>query len=182
MRSAKTPPSSEYSAGAAILNLPLEVQHAIFYTDNEVYFKWPLLCKQAAVTSRFDNSLNKHGKFRQWLKKGRLWERHEYIVENNKKQGIYKVWHQKGHLARTYHYKDDKKEGVALMWHFNGQMYSKCTYKNGKKDGEYKLWYCNGQQSLNCFCKDDLLHGEEKRWNSKGELIYTRNYVNGTRC
>mmetsp|Transcript_28308 Transcript_28308/g.31454 ORF Transcript_28308/g.31454 Transcript_28308/m.31454 type:complete len:108 (-) Transcript_28308:384-707(-) len=85
MRSAKTPPSSEYSAGAAILNLPLEVQHAIFYTDNEVYFKWPLLCKQAAVTSRFDNSLNKHGKFRQWLKKGRLWERHEYIVENNKK-------------------------------------------------------------------------------------------------
>mmetsp|Transcript_6676 Transcript_6676/g.7268 ORF Transcript_6676/g.7268 Transcript_6676/m.7268 type:complete len:161 (+) Transcript_6676:65-547(+) len=122
--------SNDSDSICPLLKLPLELQHAVFSLTHEVYLKWPLLCIQTAVTSRYDNNLDKHGDFKSFFNNSPyLYKRAHF--ENGKRHGVLKRWFDDGNQALEVHYKEGILHGKYKRWHISGKLMFEVTYKNG---------------------------------------------------
>jgi len=74
---------------------------------------------------------------------------------------------------------DDKKEGLWREWHDNGTLKSEEFFKNGEHDGIYREWYDNGTLKSEVFCIEGKLHGKLRCWDEKENLIHESTYHNG---
>mmetsp|Transcript_27738 Transcript_27738/g.30827 ORF Transcript_27738/g.30827 Transcript_27738/m.30827 type:complete len:214 (-) Transcript_27738:224-865(-) len=202
-----TTPKSEPTTKTNLLSLPSDLHIEMAETDLEVYLKWPLLSKQIAQMTRFDNKLKKHRKWiRQKVNKesskrqiklhahwshgklhgelktfhgsGQLSLQFKYV--RGKREGECKSWNKEGQLKFKKYYVNAKKEGDYFEWHDNGQMFRHTYYVDGKREGEQHTWHANGKQHIKVFYKHDVRHGEFKRWSEDGQLIKQCNFVNGT--
>jgi len=72
----------------------------------------------------------------------------EYFICDNKKEGIYKSYHDNGQLKEEVNYIDGKKNGIRKSYHENGQLWDEVNYIDGKENGILKLYHRNGQLEI----------------------------------
>mmetsp|Transcript_11463 Transcript_11463/g.12579 ORF Transcript_11463/g.12579 Transcript_11463/m.12579 type:complete len:150 (-) Transcript_11463:47-496(-) len=129
-----------------LLALPVEIQLDIIDLDLSAYLIWPLLSKQAAMTIRYDDKMNKHGKWQRRMRK------------NNK-------------LTEEHFWSHGVEHGEWKRWYDNGQLLGQCNYVNGKQEGEYNRWYNNGQLYEQRYYVNGVLEPKFKRWRADGTSI-----------
>lgn len=59
-------------------------------------------------------------------------KRGEGYGKNNKKNGMFRSWHENGQLQSRGQFKNNLKHGVFEYWHENGQLLNRITYGDGK--------------------------------------------------
>mmetsp|Transcript_5339 Transcript_5339/g.5821 ORF Transcript_5339/g.5821 Transcript_5339/m.5821 type:complete len:223 (+) Transcript_5339:125-793(+) len=145
-----------------ILDLPLELQHILLDVDYEVYKVWPLLCKQTATTSRFNDSFEKNGMFLAAYSYSKPYRQASF--KNGIHHGLCKSWHDNGQLAIQFSYTNGKFEGEYKQWYETGQLEVLGTSKYGKWQGEFQEWLNTGVLKKHCQYKS----GDIERWFVKG--------------
>ena len=65
---------------------------------------------------------------------------------------------------------EDKKEGLCKLYYENGNLKSESTFKNDKTEGLYKTYYENGNLKSEVTYKNDELERPVKNYNENGEL------------
>ena len=77
-------------------------------------------------------------------------------------------------------YKDDKKEGLWKYYHDNGQLKREGNYKDGKEDGLWKYYlFNNGHLTSEGYYKDGYENGVWKKYSLNGEIQWERTYKKG---
>mmetsp|Transcript_12817 Transcript_12817/g.14235 ORF Transcript_12817/g.14235 Transcript_12817/m.14235 type:complete len:219 (+) Transcript_12817:132-788(+) len=180
----KPPTMSDY----AITSLPIELQLDITDLDPEVYLKWPLLSKEAAMATRFDCDLNKH---RKWLK---ITTRNKTVYSSSSSDFSWSLrsnhkllsstippgQRNKNILLRSENWVHGGRHGECRTWHRNGQMYVLSNYLNGRLDGLYKRWFDDGSIEIECNYVNGKKHGVYKCFGGR-QLFDTCFYINGKR-
>jgi len=183
-----------------LFNLPYEIQLDIIDTDPEVYRIWPMLSIYAAKTTRFNEELNKHGKWviQKRIEKNhtgvKLYERHgkkggdyaEYITydiiiqcyfNNGLLHGEYTSYYKKsGKLRDRHHYVNGKEQGEYTRWFRSGKIEEQRHYVNDKEDGVSSLWYKNGYLYQQRHYVNGKEEGEFKHWFDNGQLYLECKY------
>jgi len=128
-----------------ILHLPVEIHLDIIDLDPDLYKIWPLLSKYTAMTTRFDDKLERHGTWQFRLEQGGY--EAEVYYQHGQYHGEYKRWYHsnEGQLHMTCTYINGKQEGEYKEWHVNGVLRKIYNCIDGKREGEYKKWYFFGQ-------------------------------------
>ena len=72
----------------------------------------------------------------------------EYFISDNKKEGIYKSYHNNGQLNVEVNYIDGKMNEIYKSYHYNGQLNVEVNYIDDKRNGIFKSYYNNGQLCL----------------------------------
>mmetsp|Transcript_4873 Transcript_4873/g.5279 ORF Transcript_4873/g.5279 Transcript_4873/m.5279 type:complete len:229 (-) Transcript_4873:64-750(-) len=138
-----------------MLSLPVEMRFMIFSADEYVFNMWPILSKETAYTSRYNDKLEKHGKFR----------RKEIVFNQIRK---IECW-----------YRDDKLDGLYSEWYAWGQLCSETMYKNGVKHGSSHIFHSNGNLLSESSFKEGRQHGKQMIFNERGDLREERTFVEG---
>eukprot|EP00028_Trichosphaerium_sp_Am-I-7-wt_P002036 CAMPEP_0168533238 /NCGR_PEP_ID=MMETSP0405-20121227/16929_1 /TAXON_ID=498012 /ORGANISM="Trichosphaerium sp, Strain Am-I-7 wt" /LENGTH=142 /DNA_ID=CAMNT_0008559203 /DNA_START=79 /DNA_END=503 /DNA_ORIENTATION=+ len=138
----------------------------------ETYARWPTLCVQTAITSRYNDNLEKHGRFVRYVPFIHGFSQRRY--HNDKEDGPHKIWFKNGQLRELRYFKNGVLEGERTLWHYNGVIREKSNTKNGVLDGEYQRWYRNGTLKEQGYMKRGLKNGVFKLWDSYGNLKYER--------
>ncbi len=69
-----------------------------------------------------------------------IFGKEEVTMINNKKEGLYRLFHANDNIKIECNYVNDKKEGLYQEWNISGQKIMECNYINDKKEGLYKEW------------------------------------------
>jgi antitoxin component YwqK of YwqJK toxin-antitoxin module len=91
---------------------------------------------------------------------------------------VLRLYHKNGQLRSEFLIINNKREGVYKEYHDNGQLNIICNCVNGKK-GQYKQYFENGQLYMICNYVDDEYCGEFKEYSEDGQLIEIYKLVNG---
>jgi len=129
------------TTNCSLLSLPLELQYIIFTLNQQVFKVWPLLCRKAALSSRFNEKYKKQGEWRRKTKEGLLLSQR---FDNGEESGIYKEWHENGNLKRMCHKVRGLKHGESKRWGPDGRLKEHCFFENDDEIGEYKWWDGSG--------------------------------------
>ncbi len=122
--------------------------------------------------------------------------------KDNKKNGIYEVYNEKGDLILKTNYKNDMKNGDYILYYdknnnnnynkilslFKGEqkeelLYYRCktTFIEDKVNGLKTTYFQNGQIEEICYYNDDLPHGQYKKYDESGKMIETSYWNYGKR-
>ena len=162
--------------------------------DAEIFAKYHLLSKQAAISTHFTrygvescfwtsfrSELNKTGLWLAWHDAGKEKKRQRF--ENGKKEGVFRSFYENGHVKQQCLYEDDKRAGEFKSWHKNGNLREHFFYEDGKKEGMCKVWAVNGNLGQEWVYKKGVKEGEQKSYYTKtsGKLLlhYHCYYKNG---
>ena len=122
-----------------------------------------------------------------------IWSKDLYV--GDKKEGTGFIYYPDARVQQTISYNDGKKEGYSKEFDKNGSVITLMEYNNdflvsrekinrtdnkGLKQGNWKDFYPDGKKKAEKFYKDDLLHGYYKEYDSKGNLVLTMLYDNGS--
>jgi antitoxin component YwqK of YwqJK toxin-antitoxin module len=122
-----------------------------------------------------------------------IWSKDLYV--GDKKEGTGFIYYPDARVQQTISYNDGKKEGYSKEFDKNGSVITLMEYNNdflvsrekinrtdnkGLKQGNWKDFYPDGKKKTEKFYKDDLLHGYYKEYDSKGNLVLTMLYDNGS--
>jgi antitoxin component YwqK of YwqJK toxin-antitoxin module len=117
------------------------------------------------------------------------------LFAGDKKEGTAYFYFPDGKVQQTVSYNNGKKEGLSKEFDRNGMVISLLEYNNdflitrerinrtdnkGLKQGEWKDFYPNGSIKVERNYKDDLLHGYYKEYDTRGILVLTTLYDNGS--
>jgi antitoxin component YwqK of YwqJK toxin-antitoxin module len=117
------------------------------------------------------------------------------LYAGDKKEGTAYFYFPDGKIRQTLTYNNGKKEGVSREYDKNGTVITFFEYNNdflisrerinrtdskGLKQGEWKEFYPNGVVRAEKNYKDDQLHGYYKEYDTKGVLVLTMLYDNGS--
>ena len=142
------------------------------------------------------------GEWTYFQAKGRLKARGMYNADD-KRQGLWKFYHQNGNLATNEpyvngeldgevtsfysngapnlvsQYKNGKKNGAYSDHYSDGVLKSRYNYVNDKENGDYRTFHANGSPSLEMNSKDDQADGPYKKYHANGRLAAEGNVVLG---
>jgi antitoxin component YwqK of YwqJK toxin-antitoxin module len=122
-----------------------------------------------------------------------IWSQELYA--GGKKEGTAYIYFPDGKIQQTLSYSGGKKEGLSKEFDRNGNLITLFEYNNdylisrerinrtdnnGLKQGDWKDFYPNGAKKTERTFKDDMLHGYYKEYDSRGNLVLTMLYDNGT--
>jgi antitoxin component YwqK of YwqJK toxin-antitoxin module len=122
-----------------------------------------------------------------------VWSRELYA--GDKKEGTGYFYYPDGKIQQTMSYNGGKKEGLSREYDREGNVISLFEYNNdflvsrqrinrsdtrGLKQGEWIEFYPNGSKKSEKTFKDDLLHGYYKEYDTRGILVMTMLYDNGS--
>ena len=122
-----------------------------------------------------------------------LWSKE--LFAGDKKEGTGYVYFPDGKVQQTISYNAGKKEGLSKEYDKNGNVITLLEYNrdflvnrekinrtdnNGLKQGGWKDFYPNGSIKSEKTFKDDLLHGYYKEYDTRGNLVLTMLYDNGS--
>ena len=112
-------------------------------------------------------------------------------VINDKRQGVEKIYDEKGNVISGKLFEDDKpvaegitdengnRQGEWKFFYEDGTVYSIGKYKNGLPEGEWKWYFRNGEIRRD----ESFINGKEegisKEYNDSLQLIATGKYVDG---
>lgn len=117
------------------------------------------------------------------------------LYAGDKKEGIAYFYFPDGKIRQTLTYNNGKKEGVSREYDKNGTVITFFEYNNdflisrerinrndskGLKQGEWKEFYPNGVVRTEKNYRDDQLHGYYKEYDTRGVLVLTMLYDNGS--
>jgi len=117
------------------------------------------------------------------------------LYVGDRKEGTTYFYYPGGKLKQTISYNNGKKEGLSKEYDKNGTVITFLEYNNdflisrerinrtdnkGLKQGEWKEFYPNGNIKAEKNYKDDLLHGYYKEYDTRGILVLTMLYDNGS--
>jgi antitoxin component YwqK of YwqJK toxin-antitoxin module len=98
--------------------------------------------------------------------------------ENNKKEGVWYVFHENGNLNRYGELTDGKANNLWEYYYENGKKSSEYLFKDDKKNGIYKKYYTNGKTKEIGNYAEDSLEGEFSSFYNNGNLRSKGNFVN----
>ncbi len=122
-----------------------------------------------------------------------LWSKELYA--GDKKEGTGYTYFPDGKIQQTVSYNGGKKQGLSKEFDKNGNVINLLEYNNdflvtrekinrtdskGLKQGEWKEFYPTGGIKTEKTFKDDLLHGYYKEKDTRGNLVLTMLYDNGS--
>lgn len=81
----------------------------------------------------------------------------EVFVNDDKKDGIYRLYHENENLHIECNYINNQINGKYISYHDNGNPYIICYYINGKKFGEYISFYKNGSICEKIYYDNDII-------------------------
>mmetsp|Transcript_21886 Transcript_21886/g.24438 ORF Transcript_21886/g.24438 Transcript_21886/m.24438 type:complete len:229 (-) Transcript_21886:1180-1866(-) len=160
--------------------LPIELHLYVCDIDSRIYSLWPLLCKETAITSRYDTDLRKHGK---WLSfhgdTNDSYQRVKSICNytNGVLNGYSEEYYPNGKLRVRCIYKNGFLDGTCVELHPNGQLLETAIYKNKVRDGPYCMFWADGRQAKICHYKNGVLHGEYKQWHWVPGMAMTKHAI-----
>ena len=103
----------------------------------------------------------------------------EGIYLNDKKEGVWLSYDEKGNLIDSSTYSAGKYNGVSLRWHSNGFLSDSMVF-DGKGNGVHLSWYDDGAiASAGRWIEDTAKVGRWKYFNKDGSIWATEDYVNG---
>jgi antitoxin component YwqK of YwqJK toxin-antitoxin module len=117
------------------------------------------------------------------------------LFAGDKKEGTAYIYFPDGKIQQAISYNAGKKEGLSKEFDRNGNVINLLEYNNdflvtrekinrtdskGLKQGEWKVFYPGGGIKTEETFKDDLLHGYYKEYDTRGNLILTMLYDNGS--
>jgi antitoxin component YwqK of YwqJK toxin-antitoxin module len=113
----------------------------------------------------------------------------EYTLIDNKKEGLYKVFHKNEKLKSVLNYINDKKTGVYKEYDERENLLYECSYNDDKKNGLYKVYYRNSLSSASSSISlsgvksevnyiDDKKEGLYKEYNEDGSISKIYTYIN----
>ncbi len=122
-----------------------------------------------------------------------VWSKELYA--GDRKEGTAYIYYPDGKVQQTILYNGGKKEGLSKEYDRDGNIITLYEYNNdflisrerinridskGFRQGEWKEFYPNGNIKSEKTYKDDLMHGYYKEYDSRGKLILTMLYENGS--
>ena len=117
------------------------------------------------------------------------------LFAGDRKEGTAYFYYPDKTVKQTLLYGDGKKEGLSKEFDKNGNVITILEYNNdflisrekinrtdikGLKQGEWKEFYPNGRIKNEKTFKDDQLHGYYKEYDTRGNLVLTMLYDNGS--
>jgi antitoxin component YwqK of YwqJK toxin-antitoxin module len=117
------------------------------------------------------------------------------LFAGDKKEGLAYVYFPDGKIQQTISYNEGRKEGLSKEFDKDGNIITLLEYNNdflitrerinridnkGLKQGEWKEFYPNGSIKSERTFKEDLMHGYYKEYDSRGKLVMTMLYENGS--
>ncbi|MBK7711213.1 MAG: hypothetical protein IPJ37_09885 [Bacteroidales bacterium] len=122
-----------------------------------------------------------------------IWSRE--LFAGDKKEGISYIYFPDGKVQQTITYNEGKKEGLSKEYDKDGNIISLLEYSKdflisrekinrtdskGLKQGGWKDFYPNGSIKSEKTFRDDQLNGYYKEYDSRGKLVLTMLYDNGS--
>jgi antitoxin component YwqK of YwqJK toxin-antitoxin module len=122
-----------------------------------------------------------------------LWSKE--LFAGNRKEGTAVIYFPDGKIQQTFAYNGGKKEGQSKEYDKEGNVITLLEYNNdflvsrekinrldnkGLKQGDWKDFYPQGGIKSEKTYKDDLMHGYYKEYDSRGNLVLTMLYDNGS--
>ena len=117
------------------------------------------------------------------------------LFAGDKKEGTGYLYYPDGKIKQSISYSEGKKEGLSRELDRDGNVIVLLEYSNdflvsrekinrtdinGLKQGEWKDFYPGGKVRSEKTYRDDLLHGYYKEYDTKGNLVLTMLYENGS--
>mmetsp|Transcript_20150 Transcript_20150/g.22416 ORF Transcript_20150/g.22416 Transcript_20150/m.22416 type:complete len:231 (+) Transcript_20150:88-780(+) len=166
-----------------ILNLPTEIIHDVLDYDKHVYLNWPLLCKEAAIKSRYNEKLQQDGKFIGKFRRPDYgwYTKYGYFTvvcffSNGKKDGRHTTYYEDGQKYTECLYIDGKIKGEEKTWFKSGKILEITTHSGGFKCGLSESFYENGQKYSSVNFKFNRKEGTETTWYEDGQMKSLKNY------
>ena len=98
--------------------------------------------------------------------------------DDNKKEGVWYVFHTNGNLNRYGELQNGKATNVWEYFYADGKKSAEYTFKDDNKNGPYKRYYPNGKLREEGSYIEDSLDGESKAYYMNGNLKTKGNYIN----
>ena len=95
------------------------------------------------------------------------------------REGIAKVFNERGIVILEIPYAAGKREGVVSEYYPNGTLKKQLTFVADKRDGQEIAFSPNGKISGKSYYKRDKLDGAVQEWNEHEVLIYEAHYKEG---
>jgi antitoxin component YwqK of YwqJK toxin-antitoxin module len=106
-----------------------------------------------------------------------LVEEGQYI--NNRKEGIWKAYHNNGKLKSEITYVSGRPNGFSKFYYKSGLPNEEGTWVNGKWDGNYKFYYENGQLSYDWNYVNGKREGVQLYLHENGNKMYEGAWKDG---
>ncbi|PKL92353.1 MAG: hypothetical protein CVV21_03320 [Candidatus Goldiibacteriota bacterium HGW-Goldbacteria-1] len=114
---------------------------------------------------------------RKYNRNGVIIEKVDY--KNNLKNGISKIYDDRGNLKVKTTYRNDAPDGAYYSYYENGAAETYGYYRGGKKQGAFKSYYSNGLLKQYEEFDRDVRHGRFQAYDKNGNLKESFRYING---
>lgn len=99
----------------------------------------------------------------------------EYVVKNNKIEGLYKTWYENGHLEKVMNFRNGNQIDSSFEYHSNGKLYLIETFKEGKRQKSISF-HANGQiREVSTFDIYKSLYGDSRYLTGDSLVTYFSN-------
>lgn len=95
------------------------------------------------------------------------------------KEGPAESYNSEGQVKFKKYFKNNKLEGPWQQFTDKGKLFEERVYVNGKKHGKQITYHSNGQPNFTSTYVQGKREGESYQYNDKGKLIAKKVYVNG---
>ena len=97
-----------------------------------------------------------------------------YVDDDNKKDGLYKMFREDGTLQEESNYKSDVLHGKRKLYYPNGtQVEIEELYKDGSMEGEHFVYYPSGKLMIETNYSDNKMNGLFTKYFETGEIMET---------
>ena len=97
--------------------------------------------------------------------------------KNEKEEGLWEGFDEKGRLRGRLHYKEGKRHGANQMYWKNGQLGYEVTFQDGKLHGPSLRYWNDGKLDQRVVYKKGKKHGLLEQYYNDGNLYYSDNYI-----
>jgi antitoxin component YwqK of YwqJK toxin-antitoxin module len=98
---------------------------------------------------------------------------------NNRKEGIWKAYHNNGKLKSEITYVSGRPNGFSKFYYKSGLPNEEGNWVNGKWDGSYKFYYENGQISYDWKYVNGKREGVQLYYHDNGNKLYEGGWKDG---
>ena len=127
------------------------------------------------MESTYENDYPTHEKT--YYDNGQLKE--EFFAKNNKREGAYVFYDERGRFVRKGAYKKDYEDGLWQYFSLKGNLEKEINYKEGSREGAYKEYHLSGTPYIEGQYLNNQKEGTWKYYNPKGEITEEIIYKNG---
>ncbi len=123
------------------------------------------------------NNKRRQGIWKKYFESGSLNMLSGY--KDGRPNGVNQVWDEEGNLLETSYWKNGKADGIMELYYINSNLKEQSIFINGKRNGTCKTFYTNGKLNTKEEYVDDKLNGVAEKWSESGLQIYSIEHKNG---